>query len=249
MSRPRASQPDTIPDDLVRDPGHRDLLADGKLRDLHKDRSAQDLAQDRGVQEAIRLGVLPAEQFPSAVRMSLPPGRSGGFATGTWRRSTPGRTVPLQKLRSRSSSRRRVGRASLPAPQQRPRPLPRRAPIVRLSTPTLAPSDSPSARSPGPGPRDPHLVKGLGSSRDVARVRPARRPPVLRAAPTRSVRPPATPGRARPDRRPPVPLSAASRPQKLGSGEILVLRIGPDEIVSAVNRRGRLVIQRHPLPS
>jgi hypothetical protein len=37
-------------------------------------------------------------------------------------------------------------------------------------------------------------------------------------------------------------------PHKLGLGEILVIQIGPREVVTATNLHGKLTLERHPLP-
>jgi hypothetical protein len=251
MSRPRAPHPDTLPDDLVRDQGRRDLLADGRLRDLHVGRSMQDLVHDQGVQEAIRLGALPPDQFPTAVRIGLSRGRSGGFATGTWRRKSAVRKSRSKRTRARGRSAQEPAGARGPsgARERVPSDLPSRGPKVRHAAPDRARSLSRSGRGPLRSEPGLRVVEILAPAGELARAAipeaPAIVPPTRPAMPS----PPGSRGSSRHGSRPPVlPPSPAVRPHKLGKGEILVLRIGPTEVVTAVNRRGRFVIQRHSLP-
>jgi hypothetical protein len=42
---------------------------------------------------------------------------------------------------------------------------------------------------------------------------------------------------------------AGAFPHKLALGEILVIRVGDGEVLTATNLHGRLVLERHPIPS
>ena len=62
--------------------------------------------------------------------------------------------------------------------------------------------------------------------------------------------PPVAESIAIPEPTPATPaVTPAALPHKLALGEILVIRVEGDEVVTATNLHGQLVLERHPLPA